>query len=415
MNGIPRESIFSKVPTAPPDAILGLNTQFKADTFSKKVNLGVGAYRTSQGLPYVLPVVRRVEQELASDPNANHEYIPQDGIPDFCTLSARLILGADSKAIAEGRSTTIQALSGTGALRIGFTFIAKFLSPTTRVYVPKPTWSNHKNVIPQSGLAPASDYRYFHSGTGGVDVDGMTEDLSAAPSGSVILLHGCAHNPTGADPTRGQWGRILDVVKSRHLIPFFDNAYQGFASGSLETDAWSVRHFVAAGIDVLISQSYAKNMGLYGERVGAFTVVCAKAGSEGAIRSQLKALVRAMYSSPPVHGARVAARILGDADLFAEWEKELVKMSSRIKDMRVKLKAALEKNETPGTWNHIVTQIGMFSYTGLTSQQVNFMREKYHVYMTGNGRISMAGLTEATVQYVADAMKDAVLSVIKQD
>lgn len=414
-NGVSETSIFSKVPTAPPDAILGLNTQFKADSSSNKVNLGVGAYRTAEGLPYVLPVVRRVEQELANDPAANHEYIPQDGLADFCALSARLILGDDSPALAESRTTTVQALSGTGSLRLGFTFVAKFLSPQTRVYIPKPTWSNHKNVVPQSGLPPAVDYRYFQSATGGVDIDGMVEDLSAAPAHSIVLLHGCAHNPTGADPTREQWDQVLQVVKSRHLVPFFDNAYQGFASGSLDTDAWSVRHFVEAGIDVLIAQSYAKNMGLYGERVGAFTVVCSKPGSEDAIRSQLKAIIRAMYSSPPVHGARVAARVLGDPNLFSEWEKELVIMSKRIKDMRDKLKAALEENETPGNWNHIVKQIGMFSYTGLTSQQVSFMREKYHVYMTANGRISMAGLTDATVQYVADAMKDAVLSVVKQD
>nr|AIT70252.1 aspartate aminotransferase [Dumontia simplex] len=408
-------SVFSNVPTAPPDAILGLNTQFKADTNPSKVNLGVGAYRDTEGKPYVLPVVRRVEQALANDLSATHEYLPQDGLSDFCNLSARLILGKDSPALAEGRVTTVQALSGTGSLRVGFTFVARFLSAQTAVYIPKPTWSNHKNVVPQSGLPPTHEYRYFHPATGGVDVEAMLEDLDTAPPCSVVLLHGCAHNPTGADPTQEQWDRILQVVKSRQLIPFFDNAYQGFASGSLETDAWSVRHFVAAGIDVLIAQSFAKNMGMYGERVGAFSVVCAKPGAEEAIRSQLKAIIRAMYSSPPLHGARVAAMILADPDLFAEWEQELVGMSARIKDMRVKLKASLIANKAPGTWDHIVTQIGMFSYTGLTPQQVAYMREKYHVYMTANGRISMAGLTDATVQYVADAMKDAVLSVVKQD
>lgn len=415
MNGVHSMSVFSKVPVAPPDAILGLNTQFKADPHPKKVNLGVGAYRTNEGKPYVLPVVRRVEQDLANDPSVNHEYLPQDGLSEFCALSARLILGHESPALAEKRATTVQALSGTGSLRIGFTFVSKFLSAETQVFIPKPTWSNHKNVVPQSGLPPTRDYRYLDTSTGTVDVDAMLEDLSSAPPLSVVLLHGCAHNPTGADPTKPEWNRILEVVKARQLIPFFDNAYQGFASGCLETDAWSVRHFVSAGIDVLISQSYAKNMGLYGERVGAFTVVCSAPGAEEAIRSQLKAIIRAMYSNPPLHGARVAARILGDSGRFAEWEAELVKMSARIKDMRLKLKAALEANSTPGKWDHIVSQIGMFSYTGLTSQQVTFMREKYHVYMTANGRISMAGLTDATVQYVADAMKDAVLRVAKQD
>ncbi|CDF35434.1 aspartate aminotransferase [Chondrus crispus] len=408
-------SIFSSVPTAPPDAILGLTAQFRADPDPRKVNLGVGAFRTSSNKPYVLPVVRRVEQQLADDPSATHEYLPQDGLQSFCDASARLILGADSPALADGRVTTVQALSGTGALRVGFAFVANFISSSTSVYVPKQTWSNHRNVIPAAGLPRALEYRYLDPRTGAVDIAALVEDLDKAPAGSIILLHGCAHNPTGADPTQPQWLQILDVVKRRKLVPFFDNAYQGFASGSLETDAWSVRTFVAAGLDMLVAQSYAKNMGMYGERVGALSVVASSAGAEDAVRSQLKATIRAMYSSPPKHGAMVAAAILGDEKLFAEWEGELVKMSARIMDMRVKLKAALEKNATPGNWDRITSQIGMFSYTGLTSQQVTFMREKYHVYMTANGRISMAGLTDDTVQYVADAMKDAVESVVKQD
>nr|AIT70260.1 aspartate aminotransferase [Gloiopeltis furcata] len=408
-------SIFSSIPTAPPDAILGLTTQFRADADPRKVNLGVGAYRTSSNAPYVLPVVRRVEQQLADDPSTTHEYLPQDGLRAFCDASARLILGSNSPALADGRVTTVQALSGTGALRVGFAFIAKFLSPSTLVYVPKQTWSNHRNVIPAAGLPAARDYRYLNAATGAVDVEGVVEDLGKAPAGSVVLLHGCAHNPTGADPSREQWLSILEVVKKRGLIPFFDNAYQGFASGSLETDAWSVRAFVDAGLDMFVAQSYAKNMGMYGERVGALSVVSKQAGAEDALRSQLKAIIRAMYSSPPKHGALVAATILNDEKLFAEWEGELVKMSARIMDMRVKLKAALEKNGAPGNWDRITNQIGMFSYTGLTSQQVAFMREKYHVYMTANGRISMAGLTDDTVQYVADAIKEAVERVVKQD
>nr|AIT70251.1 aspartate aminotransferase [Ahnfeltiopsis flabelliformis] len=408
-------SIFSTIPTAPPDAILGLTTQFRADRDPRKVNLGVGAYRTSDNQPYVLPVVRRVEEQLASDQSTTHEYLPQDGLKSFCDASARLILGPNSPAIADARTTTVQALSGTGALRVGLTFVARFISPNTNVYVPKQTWSNHRNVVPASGLPPTVDYRYLDSATGQVDIEALVQDLEAAPPRSVILLHGCAHNPTGADPTKEQWMQILDVVKRRNLLPFFDNAYQGFASGSLETDAWSVRAFVDAGLDMLVAQSYAKNMGMYGERVGALTVVASEKGAEDAIRSQLKAIIRAMYSSPPKHGALIVATILEDEKLFKEWEGELTKMSGRINDMRVKLKAALEKIGTPGTWDHITGQIGMFSYTGLTSQQVAFMREKYHVYMTSNGRISMAGLTDDTVQYVADAMKDAVVSVLKQD
>lgn len=410
-----KSSVFSSVPTAPPDAILGLNAQFRADPSPSKVNLGVGAYRTADGNPYVLPVVRRVEQALASDPTTTHEYLPQDGLREFCDLSAKLILGAESPALMEGRAVTVQALSGTGALLVGFNFIARFISTNTLVYVPKPTWTNHKNVVPQSGLPPTKEYRYFNAETKGVDIEGMLEDLKNAPTGAVVLLHGCAHNPTGADPTKEQWERILAVVEERGLLPFFDNAYQGFASGNLETDAWSVQLFVQAGIDMLVGQSYAKNMGMYGERVGALTVISSHKGNEDAIRSQLKAIIRATYSSPPKHGALVAAKILGDESMFKEWEMELAKMADRIKDMRSKLQAALVTNKTPGNWDHIVKQIGMFSFTGLTSQQVAFMREKYHIYMTSNGRISMAGLTDATVQYVADAMKEAVVRVVKQD
>nr|AIT70256.1 aspartate aminotransferase [Eucheuma denticulatum] len=406
-------SLFSTVPTAPPDAILGLNTQHRSDTFTKKVNLGVGAYRTAEGEPYVLPVVRRVEQALAKDPSTTHEYLPQDGLKHFCDLSAKLILGADSPAFTNDRTVTVQALSGTGALRVGFTFVARFLSEETAVYIPKPSWSNHKNVVVQSGLPPTKEYRYFDYGTGAVDLEGMIEDLRAAPAGSVVLLHGCAHNPTGADPTKDQWEHILQVVQEGKLVPFFDNAYQGFASGSLEEDAWSVRRFVKAGIDMLVGQSYAKNMGLYGERVGALTVISSEGGNGEAIRSQLKAIIRAMYSNPPKHGAMVAASILGDGDMFAEWEGELRKMADRIRDMREKLRAALIKNGTPGNWDHIVKQIGMFSFTGLTAAQVEFMKNKYHIYMTSNGRISMAGLTNYTVEYVADAMKDAVVSLKK--
>lgn len=406
-------SAFDNVPTAPPDAILGLTAAFRADPSPNKVNLGVGAYRTADGEPYILPVVRRVEKALAADPTATHEYLPQDGLSEFCDLSAKLILGNDSPAIAEGRATTVQALSGTGALRVGFVFIARFLSDQTAVYIPNPTWSNHKNVVPQAGLPAPKEYRYFDASTGGVDIEGMLEDLRGASHGSIVLLHGCAHNPTGADLSTEQWERVLDVVKANNLIPFFDNAYQGFASGSLETDAWAVRRFVDAGMDMIVGQSYAKNMGLYGERIGALTFISSQAGNGDAIRSQLKAIIRAMYSSPPKHGAVIAAKILGDADMFAEWEKELMKMSCRIKEMRSKLKAALVSNGAPGKWDHIVNQIGMFSFTGLTKEQVVFMREKYHIYMTNNGRISMAGLTDSTVEYVANAMKDAVENVIK--
>lgn len=393
------------------DKILGLNVLFKADPTPNKVNLGIGAYRTESSSPYVLPVVRRVEQQIASDPSSDHEYIPQDGLSTFCDLSASLILGADSPALAQKRVVTVQALSGTGALRIGMAFIRKFLSPDKLVYVPAPTWSNHHSIVPEAGLPPAREYRYFDRATGGVDVAGMLEDLRGAPDASVIVLHCCAHNPTGADPSADDWQRILDVVMEKKHIPFFDSAYQGFATGSLAKDAYAVKLFVAAGIDLLAGQSYAKNMGLYGERIGALNVVCRDGGPVEAVRSQLKKIVRAMYSSPPLHGAKVAAMVMGDPDRFAEWEKELVGMSARIKKMRVLLREKLEKVGAPGNWDYVTKQIGMFTFTHLSPKQCVYIRETHHVYMLDNGRISMAGLTEANVDCVVAAMQDALLKV----
>lgn len=404
-------SIWSEVPKAALDKILGVKLLFNADPSPKKVNLGIGAYRTEDNEPYVLPVVRRVEQQIAADPSENHEYIPQDGLASFCKLSAALILGDESPAIAENRVVTVQALSGTGALRIGMTFIRMFLSDQKLVYVPKPTWGNHHSIVPQAGLPAAREYRYFDRKTGGVDVDGMVEDIRAAPEGSVILLHCCAHNPTGADPTKDDWQRILDVVLERKHVPFFDSAYQGFASGSLSKDSYSVKLFVAAGIDVLAGQSFAKNMGLYGERIGALNVICADSKPVEAVRSQLKKIVRAMYSSPPLHGAKVASMVMGDPGRFEEWQKELVVMSARIKKMRVMLREKLEGMGAPGNWEYVTTQIGMFTFTHLTAKQVEFIREKHHVYMLDNGRISMAGLTEANVDYVAEAVNDALVNV----
>lgn len=407
-------SIWDTVVEAPPDAILGLNTAFRADTHPSKVNLGVGAYRTEDGEPYVLPVVRRKEQELAHDRAANHEYVPQDGIPAFFTRSAEVIFGKDSPALAEGRVTSVQALSGTGALRVGLTFVHAFLAPDSLVYLPNPTWSNHKNIVPNTGLPPARDYRYYDSRTRAVNIEGMLADLQAAPERSIVLLHACCHNPTGSDLRPEQWRRVLDVVQENNLLPFFDCAYQGFGSGSLDEDAAAVRLFAEAGVEMLVACSFAKNMGLYGERVGALHVLCKSAAPSAPVRSQLKKIIRAMYSSPPVHGARVAALILNDPEAFKEWEGELGIMTSRIKEMRKLLKAALEKLETPGNWDHIVTQIGMFSYTGISPRQVAYMRDKYHIYMTSNGRISMAGLTTKNVDYVAQAMYDAVMNVKDQ-
>lgn len=400
-------SVFDNVHQAPSDAILGLNSQFRADPSPNKVNLGVGAYRTAENLPYVLPVVRRVEQQLASNPSANHEYLPQDGLSSFTTHSARLLLGADSPVLADGRAVTVQTLSGTGALRLGFDFILSHLGVCS-VYVPSPTWPNHRKIAIAAKMDTPQYYRYFDDSTGGIDIEGMLADLSQAPKGSIVILHACAHNPTGADPSPDNWRAILRVVRKRQLIPFFDTAYQGFASGDLDADAFAIRLFADETLDMLIAQSYAKNLGLYGERVGTLTVICCNSSPLNAVRSQLKWLARATYSSPPLHGAQIVASILSDPASFNEWKQDLKKMSNRISKMRTMLRDALQANGTPGSWDHITSQIGMFSFTRLSKDQVIFMREKHHIYMTADGRMSMAGLTEDTISYVADAMRDAI-------
>ena len=294
-------------------------------------------------------------------------------------------------------------------------FLSRFYLPTNKaarhVYLSTPTWPNHNQIFPNVNL-PLKSYPYFSPTTKGLDLPGMLSALRAAPEHSIILLHACAHNPTGVDPTQSQWREIAEVMREKRHFPFFDCAYQGFASGDLSRDAWAVRYFVQQGFELCVSQSYAKNFGLYGERAGCFHFVAAPdTDSEGVtsrVASQLAVLQRSEISNPPAYGARIAAAVLNDERLFAEWEENLREMSGRIISMRKELRGRLEEMKTPGTWNHITDQIGMFSFTGLTERQVGLLREEAHVYMTKNGRISMAGLNTGNVAYFARAV-DKVL------
>eukprot|EP00274_Cyanoptyche_gloeocystis_P004624 CAMPEP_0196654420 /NCGR_PEP_ID=MMETSP1086-20130531/4118_1 /TAXON_ID=77921 /ORGANISM="Cyanoptyche gloeocystis , Strain SAG4.97" /LENGTH=405 /DNA_ID=CAMNT_0041986165 /DNA_START=66 /DNA_END=1283 /DNA_ORIENTATION=+ len=399
-------SRFDKVPQAPEDAILGVTIAYNNDKTDTKLNLGVGAYRTEDGKPLVLNVVRKVEEILLKE---NHEYLAIDGLPEFRNLTAKLIFGEDSKLLQEGKVATVQSLSGTGALRVGAAFVEKWL-PDVSVYLPTPTWGNHMNIFTHARV-PHKKYRYFSNSIRGLDLEGMLADLQAAADGSIVLLHACAHNPTGCDPTRDQWQRIADVMKSKGHLPFFDSAYQGFASGDLDHDAWAVRHFADRGFELIVSQSYAKNMGLYGERIGALNIVVNNAEEAEKVRSQLKVLIRPMYSNPPAHGARIVAAVLRDPALRAEWKQELKAMADRIMTMRSSLRDELKRLGTPGDWSHIVSQIGMFSFTGLSEIQVEAMTAKHHVYMTKDGRISMAGLSSRTVPHLAHAIDDVVRNV----
>jgi aspartate aminotransferase len=404
-------SRFGNVVAGPPIEVFALTQAFTSDTSPKKVNLGVGAYRTEESKPWVLPVVRKVEEQLAKDMTLNKEYLPVLGLQSFSSAATSMLLGGDSMAIVEGRAVGIQSLSGTGALRVTAEFLARIVGSEV-VYSSEPTWENHRLIFLNAGFKEYRSYRYWNPKDKNLDIDNMLADLRNAPENSVIILHACAHNPTGVDPTKEQWKQIAEVVKEKKLFPLFDSAYQGFASGDLDHDAWAVRYFVESGFELMCCQSFAKNFGLYNERVGNITIVTNDKETLPKVLSQITLLIRGMYSNPPNHGARVVATALNDPDLYEEWKGCIKTMSDRIKRMRSGLKDRLLQLGTPGTWEHITEQIGMFSYTGLTEKQVTFLRGEYNIYMLKSGRINMCGLTEANLDYVAKAINDAVNKIV---
>ncbi|EFW21573.1 aspartate transaminase aat1 [Coccidioides posadasii str. Silveira] len=395
-------STWANVPQGPPDAILGITEAFKADSFKEKINLGVGAYRDDQGKPYVLPSVRAAETKVVNS-KLDKEYAGITGVPSFTKAAAELAFGADSAAVKEGRIAITQSISGTGALRIAAAFLERFYPHAKTVYIPNPSWANHAAVFKDSGLK-VEKYRYYNKDTIGLDFEGLIADLKAAPAQSIILLHACAHNPTGIDPTQEQWLQISEVMKQKGHFAFFDMAYQGFASGDINRDAFALRHFVSQGQPVVLAQSFAKNMGLYGERVGAFSVVCESAEEKQRVDSQIKILVRPMYSNPPIHGARIASTILNDPTLNQQWLGEVKGMADRIIEMRALLKKHLEELGSKHDWSHITSQIGMFAYTGLKPEQMEKLAKEHSVYATKDGRISVAGITTGNVKQLAESI-----------
>ncbi|KAL8475224.1 hypothetical protein ACS0TY_031585 [Phlomoides rotata] len=402
-------SRFTEITMAPPDPILGVSEAFKADTHEMKLNLGVGAYRTEDLQPYVLNVVKKAEK-LLLERGENKEYLPIEGLAAFNNATAELLFGADNTVIQQQRVATVQGLSGTGSLRLAAALIQRYF-PGSKVLISSPTWGNHKNIFNDAGV-PWSEYCYYDPKTIGLDFDGMISDIKAAPEGSFVLLHGCAHNPTGIDPTPAQWEIIADVIQEKNHVPFFDVAYQGFASGSLDKDASSVRLFAARGMEFLVAQSYSKNLGLYAERIGAINVVCSSSDVAQRVKSQLKRIARPMYSNPPIHGAKIVANVVGNTELFNEWKEEMELMAGRIKSVRKKLHECLsEKDKSGKDWSFVLQQIGMFSFTGLNKTQSENMTNKWHVYMTKDGRISLAGLSAAKCEYLADAIIDSYHNV----
>ncbi|RDA86485.1 hypothetical protein CP532_3616 [Ophiocordyceps camponoti-leonardi (nom. inval.)] len=392
-------STWSAVPAGPP-AILGITEAFKADLNPQKINLGVGAYRTGAGKPYVLPSVEKAEKQIVEG-RLDKEYAGITGTQGFPIFAARLAYGEGSAVL--DRLAITQTISGTGALRVGAAFIERFYRGNKTIYVPNPTWANHRAVFSDAGLK-VEQYRYYNKNTIDLDFDGMMADIKAAPRGSVILLHACAHNPTGIDPTQEQWKKISAEVKKLGHFAFFDMAYQGFASGDIDQDAFAVRHFVEEGHHIALCQSFAKNMGLYGERVGAFSLVCDSAEEKKKVDSQLKILIRPMYSNPPIHGARIAEKVMASPKLREQWLSELKEMADRIIKMRSLLREKLEKLGSVHNWSHITKQIGMFAYTGLSPAHMEKLAKEFSVYATKDGRISVAGINDKNVAYLAEAI-----------
>lgn len=415
--------VFHSTPLAPADPIFALTAGYQADEFKQKVNLGVGAYRDDQGKPFVLPTVRKVKKILADDESLDHEYLPIAGLPSFVSATSKLIFGEDSLALSESRVSTIQTISGTGANHYGGAFLERFYEPWQGkakddkvIYISNPTWANHKSIFANVGLKTV-DYPYYDPATIGLALPKFLDFLRSAPEQSVFLLHACAHNPTGVDPTQEQWKEISAIFKEKKHFAFFDCAYQGFASGSLDNDAWAVRHFVSERIPLLVCQSYAKNAGLYGERIGALNIVATHAGDgpggAARIKSQLLILQRQEISNPPTFGARIMSLILNDQTLFSEWCHDIETMAHRIIDMRSQLYDLLTnefKTPSPGPngWSHVKQQIGMFTFTGLNPEQCKALVEKGHIYLTANGRVSMAGLNSNNVKYVAESIDKVV-------
>ena len=393
-------SLFSSVELAPRDPILGLNEQFAADANPNKVNLGVGVYFDENGKLPLLACVQAAENAMMATPKPRG-YLPIDGIAAYDDGVKKLVFGADSEPYQSGRIATVQGLGGTGALKIGADFL-KHLNPNAKVLISDPSWENHRALFTQAGF-PVGTYRYYDAATRQLDFAGMLADLQAAAAGTIVVLHACCHNPTGYDISAAQWDQVIAAVKARGLTPFLDMAYQGFAEGIAE-DGAVVGKFVAAGLTFFVSTSFSKSFSLYGERVGALSVLCASKDEAARVLSQLKIMIRTNYSNPPTHGGAVVATVLGDATLRAQWEQELAGMRTRIKAMRKKLVEGLKAAGVQKDMGFITTQVGMFSYSGLSKEQMVRLRSEFGVYGTDTGRMCVAALNEKNIDYVCQSI-----------
>ena len=396
------KSLWDSIEPVPDDPILGMITKFNEDKFPNKVNISVGAYRDENGKPYTLKCVKKSIEKYVKD-NVNHEYIPMGGDETFINYAIRVAYGDDFKYL--NRVAACQSISGSGALEIGQCFLKKFYPYEKVMYYTTPTWANHIAICKGTGLE-IGEYRYYDPKTRDVDFEGMCEDLENLEEHSMVLFHACGHNPTGVDLSHEQWEKVLKIVIKKEILPLFDMAYQGFVSGDLNEDAFAVRLFANSGINMLVAQSFAKNFGLYGERIGCLSVLTQNEKQKVAIKQNLAKIVRSKYSSPPKFGAMIINNILSNDELKKEWLEEIKMMAKRIIDMRVALKTKLEEIGSKLDLSHIVKQRGMFAFTGLTPEQCDRLREEFHIYTIRSGRISIAGLNPSNVDYVAKAFHE---------
>lgn len=397
-------SIFASVELAARDPILGLNEQFKADARDTKVNLGVGVYCDDQGRIPLLHAVRKAES-LIYEEAAPRNYLPIDGIPGYNLGAQTLLLGERSPLISEHRSLTVQTLGGTGALKIGADFLHHLL-PDSHVAISDPSWANHRALFESAGFR-VDTYTYYDATTHGLNFDGMLAALKAMPAGTIVVLHACCHNPTGVDPSAEQWQQIVQAVKDGQLVPFLDIAYQGFGTG-IEEDASVVRAFADQDVTMFISSSFSKSFSLYGERVGALTLVTSSEDESIRVLSQLKRVIRTNYSNPPTHGGALVSTVLNTPELYADWAEELASMRERIRLMRHQLVEKIQANGATQDFSFVREQRGMFSYSGLTQAQVERLRSEFGIYAVGSGRICVAALNSGNIDYVAQAIAKVV-------
>ncbi len=397
-------TLLSHVELAPRDPILGVTEAFNQDTNPRKVNLGVGVYTDENGKVPLLECVRQAEAKLAQIPSPR-SYLPIDGLVVYDRHVQALVFGASSTAVTEGRTVTVQALGGTGGLRIGADFLARF-SPDSEVWISDPSWENHRALFEAAGFT-VRNYPYYDAATRGVNFTGLIDALNSAKPGTVIVLHACCHNPSGVDLSTEQWDQVIEVIGQRDLIPFLDLAYQGF-SNTIDDDGAVIRRFAETRRPLLVSNSFSKSFSLYGERVGAFSLVTANKEDAQRALSQLKRIVRTNYSNPPAHGAQVVAAILGSDDLRGMWESELAGMRDRIKRMRTLFVEKLQVAAPGHDFSFVARQNGMFSFSGLNKAQVERMRAEFSVYAVDSGRICVAAMNEKNI----DAIVTAIAAVL---